>query len=100
MAPDAPDVEVHAGSAILGDCVPAGAEVVAELTGLRGGDVVRQITDRGCEERVCPPEGRTLKLTMRGDGVRFVRYEVVRRLAKGMPAVRVMVSNPVYFDGK
>ena len=100
MAPDAPDVEAHAGAAILGDCVPAGTEVVAELTGLRGGDVVRQITDRGCEERVCPPEGRALKLTMRGDGVRFVRYEVVRRLAKGMPAVRVMVSNPVYFDGK
>ena len=80
--------------------MPEGSEVVAEFTGLRGGDVVRQITDRGCEERICPPEGRALKLTMCGSGVRFVRYEVVRRLAKGMPAVRVMVSNPVYFEAK
>ena len=30
-------------------------------------------------------------------GAKFVRYEVVRAILKGVPEVRVLVSNPVYF---
>lgn len=100
MSPDAPDVEARSGEHILGDCVGAGDAVEAVFTSLREGDVVRQITDLGVEERVCPPQGRSLKMHICGNGERFVRYEVVRRLAKGLPAVRVLVSNPIYFDAE
>lgn len=97
MDPDAPDVDVRAGDALMGDCAPANAAVTAEFTGLRAGDTIRQITDRGAEERVCPPQGRAMTLTFRPDGERFVRYEVVRKLSRGLPPVRVLVSNPLYF---
>lgn len=100
MWPDAPDVEARAGEAVLGGSAPAGTLAEAAFTGLREGDEVRQITDRGQQTRVCPPEGRALKLTMRDPEAKFVRYEVSRKLAKGMPVATILVSNPIYFDAE
>lgn len=98
MDPKSPDLEAHAGDAILGDCAEAGAMAEAAFTGLRAGDVLRTITDRGVQENICPPGGKAMKLCFEHSGEKFVRYEVVRYIAKGMPAVRVLVSNPIYFD--
>lgn len=98
MDPGSPDLEVHAGEAILGDCAEKGAPVEAAFTRLRTGDVLRLITDLGMEEHICPVGAKAMTLTFRHSGEKFVRYEVVRKLAGALPAVRVLVSNPIYFE--
>lgn len=98
MDPNSPDLEVHAGDTILGDCAETGAEVEAMFTGLRCGDVLRVITDRSVEEYVCPPNGKAMTVNFKHSEEKFVRFEVSRYLSKGMPVVRVLVSNPIYFD--
>ena len=97
MAPEMPDVEVRAGEGILGDTVPAGSDVAATFTGLRAGDKIRTITDQAQQETVVPENGREMTLHFCDKGAKFVRYEVVRAILKGVPEVRVLVSNPVYF---
>ncbi|MBQ9952004.1 MAG: CehA/McbA family metallohydrolase [Clostridia bacterium] len=98
MDPKCPDMEARAGDAILGDTAKKGTAAKAEFTGLRSGDVVRTVSDLGVTETVCPPQGFAMTVETPHDGGRFVRYEVLRPLAKGMPAVRVLVSNPIYYE--
>ena len=38
-----------------------------------------------------------MTLRTRDPEAKFVRYEVFRTIAKGLPSMRVMVSNPIYF---
>lgn len=97
MAPEMPDVEVHVGRGILGDTVPNDTEVEAKFTGLRTGDKVRTITDRQTKETAVPENGREMTLRFRDSSAKFARYEIVRAIAKGVPEVRVLVTNPVYF---
>ncbi len=97
MDPGSPDLEVHAGQGILGDCVEAGTQVTAEFTHLRSGDLIRTITDTDSRDTVCP-EG-TVSMQVRFSApARFVRFEVLRSLKTALPPMRVLVSNPVYFD--
>ncbi len=98
MSPDAPDVDVRAGEAILGGCAPGNAHVMARFERLRGGDRVVAITDRGEEAHTCPPGGCAMTLELRGGAAKFMRFEIIRTLANGLPPVRVLVSNPIYFD--
>lgn len=97
MSPDAPDLEVHAGAAILGDTAERGTKAEAVFRGLRAGDMIRLITDRLTDERVCPDKGRGFNWVYDSHDSKFVRYEILRTIIPGMPAVRILVSNPVYF---
>ena len=64
---------------------------------MRTGDKVRTITDRQTKETTVPENGREMTLRFRDSSAKFVRYETVRAIAKGVPEVRVLVTNPVYF---
>ena len=97
MSPDMPDIDARAGEAMLGDVAPRGSEAVAHFTRLRGGDRIVAITDRGEESRACPPGGCEMTLRTRDPEAKFIRYEVFRTIARGLPSMRVMVSNPIYF---
>ena len=99
MFPDAPDLEARAGDAILGDAAPAGTPVEIHWTGLRAGDTLRAITGAGVvETRACPPGVCAMRVTFRPGDARFVRFEALRPLSRGLPALPVLVSNPIYFD--
>ena len=98
MYPDAPDLEARAGGAILGDTAPAGAQVEVRWSGLRPGDVLRTVTDAGMEEQACPPGACAIQTSFESRNARFVRFEALRTLARGLPAVRILVSNPIYFE--
>lgn len=100
LCPDAPDIEVCSGEGIFGDTVPHDSQVEVRFTRLHGGDIIRQITDLDVQEHICPAQGQSMKLSMRGCGERFVRYEIIRKLAGPLPAVRIMVTNPVYFNAE
>ena len=96
---DAPDLEARAGDAILGDAAPAGTPVEIHWTGLRAGDTLRAITGAGVvETRPCPPGVCARRVTFRPGDARFVRFEALRPLSRGLPALPVLVSNPIYFD--
>lgn len=90
--PEGPVLRAQAGEAILGETAKREEEVSVELEGLRGGDVLRLITDQTREEAVCPPETWRLSLRRRFPQARFVRFELVRGNK------RILLSNPIYFS--
>lgn len=92
MHPNGPTLWAEAGGAILGESAPAGTPVQLRLSGLRGGDVLRIVTDRGGEQVVCPPDCYTLTRTCTRPDARFMRFVLLRggRI--------LLLSNPIYFD--
>lgn len=70
---------------------PAGAETVIRFEGLRGGDVIRILTDRDTEEIACVPDVYRIELTRAFPAARFVRFELVRQ------GKTFLISNPIYF---
>ena len=100
LAPDGPDLSVAANGGVMGDVVAAGTTVHASFTSLRGGDALRLVTDRGAQEMTAAPGALEAAMTFRHQGERFVRFEVVRAIARQLPQMPVLISNPVYFEEK
>jgi hypothetical protein len=82
----------------FGDLAPSGSEVEITFFGLRGMDELKIITDLGEENIYCPGDAVSCKLTRSFPGARFVRLEVYRSYAPGLPPMRAMLTNPIYFD--
>ncbi|MEG0742886.1 MAG: CehA/McbA family metallohydrolase [Clostridia bacterium] len=97
-SPAGPDVKLSAGDVQMGGTAAQGASVMIKLTHIKGGDMVRIITDRAVSEVCCPPGAVEIMLPFRAAGERFVRCEVLRSLAPSVPITRVLVSNPIYFS--
>ena len=97
FAPDGPNLSVDANGSLMGDAVPAGTAVRAVFTALRGGDRLQCITDRGVEELTAAPGALEASMTFEHRGERFVRFQVVRALARQLPQMPVLISNPIYF---
>ena len=66
--------------------------------GLRGGDELRAVTDRGVLTKICPSGCSGLTWTIKNEGFRFCRFEVRRSLLPGSQPFPALISNPVYFD--
>jgi hypothetical protein len=81
----------------LGAEIPGGSALEFRFFGLQGGDTIRLITPESAETIPCPPD--TLEMTLRRvyTGALFVRAEVYRRYAPGLPPMKALLSNPVYF---
>ncbi|NLI54193.1 MAG: CehA/McbA family metallohydrolase [Clostridiales bacterium] len=82
----------------FGGAAESGAEVTLRFSGLRGGDEIRLVTDLGVESVPCPNGAENASLTRRYPGAAFVRAEVMRVYAPGLPPMKAMLTNPVYFD--
>ncbi len=93
------DVDCRADGAPVsfGGAAERGAEVTFFFTHLRGGDEIRLITDLGAESVPCPQGTTEAEVARRYPGARFVRAEVMRVYAPGLPPMRAMLTNPIYF---
>ena len=98
QSPAGPDMEAPAGDALLGDVAPRDTPVSVKWTRLMSGDLLRCVTDRETRETRCPQGACEVSQTFEPGGDRFVCFEVVRALGRGLPETRVLVSNPIYFD--
>lgn len=87
----APVLWAEAAGTLLGGTARSGAEVHIRLEQLKGGDVLRILTDQGCEEIICEPHTAALHLTRVFPAAKFVRFEVLRWDRQ------VLLSNPIYF---
>jgi hypothetical protein len=97
FTPEGPEVSIASGEALMGGEAPAGQAVSIRFSCLKGGDRLRLVTDRGETETLCPAGASAVEIPFYPAGERFVRCEVLRRTAPGLPPLRVMVSNPLYF---
>jgi len=82
----------------FGGIAQAGAEVTLVFSGLRGGDEIRLLTDLGVETIACPAGAKEASFTRRFERCKFVRAEVMRVYAPGLPPMKAMLTNPVYFE--
>jgi len=100
--PDGPGVDIAcaAGDGVrsFGDAAPRGAQTEFRFFGLCGGDEVRLITDRDAESVRCADGTVSLRLARRFPEAKFVRAEVFRSYAPGLPPMRALLSNPLYFE--
>ena len=96
--PSGPVLDMDCGGASFGQAAPAGAPVELRFTALEGGDALSLITDLGEEKLQAPAGAVELVLTRQFPGARFVRAEVDRVYAPGLPPMKALVGNPLYFE--
>lgn len=96
---DGPGADVRgAGGLSFGDTVKKGSEVAISLFSLWGKDEIKLITDLGEESIRCPENAASYTLTCSFPGARFLRLEVFRSYAPGLPPMRAMLTNSIYFE--
>ncbi len=100
--PDGPTADVicetDEGRVSFGGSAPEGAEVTFSFNRLSGGDEIRLITDRGVEKIFCPPDAVAYTATRCYPDAMFVRTEISRVYAPGLPPMKALLTNPIYFD--
>lgn len=92
-----PGIHAEAKGAILGETAPRGADIRTRWFGLRGGDELRTVTDRGTLTRTVPAQGSSIVWDIPNKGFRFCRFELRRAVVPGCAPVPAMISNPIYF---
>jgi hypothetical protein len=100
FAPNGPECEMKAGSAIMGDSVIFNEESVLQLSvrGLETGDVVRVVTNAKSEVVFSAPVNGDANLSFRMEAPGFARVEVLRTFLPGVPPLPALITNPIYFD--
>ena len=83
-------------NAELGGEVPVDEPLSFLFTDLKGGDVIRILTDKTEEAIPCPSETSSWEMERKLGSARFMRFEVLRSYAPGLPLMTAMVSNPVW----
>ncbi len=100
--PNGPVVDIGCetadGRVSFGGVAPVGADVTFVFGHLSGGDEIRLITDQATERIVCPPDTISYSVTRRYFATKFVRAEMSRVYAPGLPPMKALLSNPVYFE--
>ena len=100
FAPNGPAVEVTAGEAMLGDCVPFSQvqqmEVKAE--GLLKGDVLQIVTARGSTPLLQAEADGRFEGTYIVEEPGFARLEILRGFVPGLPLLPALITNPIYFE--
>ena len=100
--PDGPGADARCANSesvfSFGDTAPADAQTEISFFALQGADELKLITDLGEESVRCPEGTVSIKLTRYFPGARFARFEVYRSYAPGLPPMRAMLTNPIYFE--
>lgn len=81
----------------FGDTAPEGTEAELSFFDLRGGDEIRVITDSQTQAHRCPENAMSLRLKCCFKDARFLRAEVYRSYAPGLPPMRALLTNALYF---
>lgn len=99
---DGPGVDILCdtpeGVLSFGDSAPDGVEVHFRFFGLRGGDEIHLITDTTTERIQCTKNTVALNIGRSFPHARFVRAEIFRSYEQGLPLMRALLSNPIYFS--
>lgn len=90
--------ETANGRVSFGGAAPKGTEVTFRFENLSGGDEIRLITDRETERIVCPPDTISYTVIRAYAHAEFARAELSRVYAPGLPAMKALLTNPIYFD--
>ncbi|NMC02632.1 MAG: CehA/McbA family metallohydrolase [Chloroflexi bacterium] len=101
-APDGPELNLHAGEAMLGDSVPFphGDDLVVEVAGLRAGDVLQVITGQSRVPLLKAETDGDFQGTYTMPAPGFARVEILREFMPGLPPLPALISNPIYFDAE
>jgi hypothetical protein len=83
-------------SASFGDEAGKGEEIDFTFTNISGSDEIRFITDSGSENIICEEGASVLVRTRSFGAAKFVRLEVWRSYAIGLPPMLALASNPIY----
>jgi hypothetical protein len=97
--PNGPGMDI-AGSnskASFGEVALLGEEVQISFFGLTEGDEIRLITDVSIQKIPCPKNSVSLEMSMGFGEAKFMRAEIHRSYAPGLPPMIALVSNPIYF---
>jgi hypothetical protein len=95
--PNGPEVDFFNNNrGVLGETVAPGEPLSVTFAGLHAGDEIRLVTNTDAENIPVTAPGR-LGLERRYGHCAFVRAEVYRTYAPGLPPMKALVSNPVYF---
>ena len=81
----------------FGDFAVRGSEVSLLFTGLQAGDEIRLITEKDTEILNAPKGAVQLMLKRNYPDALFLRLELYRSYAPGLPPMKALLSNPVYF---
>jgi hypothetical protein len=92
--PQGPGIQPE--DAVPGGEWPADKPLKLTFTDLRGGDVLRLITDQAEEALPCPSDANAWEMARTLGSARFIRFEVLRSYAPGLPPMTAMVSNPIW----
>ncbi|MCL2188582.1 MAG: CehA/McbA family metallohydrolase [Defluviitaleaceae bacterium] len=96
--PDGPEVDIFEyNESVLGATVDHDTPLDFVFANLQAGDEIRLITDRGTEKIICE-SGGMVTLKAEYAQCKFVRAEVYRSYAQGLPPMKALLSNPVYFN--
>ncbi len=95
-----PDLYARAGEKILGETAGQGSRISICFYNLKKEDKCSLITDLGTEELICREAMSEMSLTRSTDNIRFFRFEITRKPAPDLPEMKVMLSNPIYFEKK
>jgi len=100
-APDGPIVEMTCDGAILGDSVAwrPGLTMHIRVDGLKRGDVVKLVSDRGSRDVHSASSAGTLELELPVETPGFAVVQVWRTFLPSVPPLPALLSNPIYFDG-
>lgn len=100
--PDGPTADVLCqnadGAVSFGGSTPKGTEVTFAFDRLAGGDEIRLITDSETERISCPAGAASYRVTRAYPNAGFVRAELSRVYAPGLPPMKALLTNPIYFD--
>ena len=86
---------------IMGETVAAGeqdfGECQMEFENIRGGDLIKVITDKDISEIEINCNYERYSLCRSAAGIKFIRTELYRSPIPGYPKILAMLSNPIYF---
>ena len=98
--PDSPRLEMHCGTALLGDSLPwrQGLQFNLRLEGLLAGDELRLVGKTSSQTLFKAQKSGILEMETSVQEPGFLRLELWRSLYSGISALPLLISNPIWFD--
>jgi hypothetical protein len=100
FSPEGPMLDMHCGTAIMGDSLPFEADLILamEFTGLQKDDVLKLITPDDIVDFYTVPKTGDYHCEVPVTASGFMRVEVWRTFLPGVPPLPALIANPIYFD--
>ena len=93
-----PDLYAEADGKILGESAAVGSVTTIRFWNLKANDLLCIITDHETEEIICGEGIREMELKREFNDAKFCRFEIMRNLAPEIGPIKVLISNPIYFE--